>query len=91
LGGNAGIPLVPIWDEGIFNFTRRENMLDIHLFRNNPGKVKEIFAKRGCSVDVDRFLEIDRKYNQKKAMLDEIRNRLKEQDGKMKDAQSSGG
>lgn len=51
-------------------------MLDIKYIRNNPDTVKELLIKRGCNVNLDHMLSVDKEYNDKKLRLDNIRNEL---------------
>ncbi len=48
-------------------------MLDIKYIRENPEKVKENNKNRGVKVDIDRFLELDKKRKEKIQFLDALR------------------
>lgn len=48
-------------------------MLDIKFIRENPQKVKKACADKNILVDVDAFLEVDKKVRQLQQEIDEIR------------------
>jgi len=48
-------------------------MLDIKIIRNNPEQVKENIKNRNLTLDVDLFLEIDKKRNSLIVKTDELR------------------
>jgi seryl-tRNA synthetase len=48
-------------------------MLDIKFIRNNPERVKEGCRKKQVKVDVDRFLEIDKKRKELMLALEDVR------------------
>jgi len=60
-------------------------MIDIKFIRTNPDVVKELVIKRGCNVDVDALLAIDKEYTTKKIRLDEVRFELNQLAGKDKE------
>ena len=48
-------------------------MIDINYIKEHSEDAKELFKKRGCSVDVDEFLRINSEFNEKKAKMDSLR------------------
>jgi seryl-tRNA synthetase len=48
-------------------------MLDIKIIRNNPELVKDNIQKRNLSLDLDKFLEIDREKLDLIIKVDELR------------------
>ncbi len=48
-------------------------MLDIKIIRNNPELVKDIIQKRNMKLDVEAFLELDKKRTQLIIKTDELR------------------
>jgi len=48
-------------------------MLDIKIIRENPEQVKDNVKKRNLNLDVDFFLEIDKKKNSLIVKTDELR------------------
>ena len=64
-------------------------MLDLKIIRNNPEKVKDSIEKRNLKLDLDSFLDIDKKRNeliQKIDLLREKRNKVSKEIPQMKDA-----
>ncbi|MEK7122702.1 MAG: serine--tRNA ligase [Patescibacteria group bacterium] len=48
-------------------------MLDIHFVREHPDRVREELHKRGMTLDIDVFLELDRKKRSFQQNVDEMR------------------
>jgi seryl-tRNA synthetase len=48
-------------------------MIDLKLVRQNPEAMKENIKKRNLKVDLDAFLEMDKKLIELNQKLDEIR------------------
>ncbi len=57
-------------------------MLDISYIRENPKAVKENSNNRGCLVDIDNFLELDKKRGKLIREVDELRNKKNQFKGK---------
>ncbi|MEK7188985.1 MAG: serine--tRNA ligase [Patescibacteria group bacterium] len=53
-------------------------MLDINFIRENPFKVKENNRKRGCAVNIDHLLQLDRDRRSRISEIDSKRAELKE-------------
>lgn len=53
-------------------------MIDLKWIRNNKEVLVDLCKRRGCNVDVENFLEIDKEYLAKKTRLDDIRHQLNE-------------
>ena len=51
-------------------------MIDLGIIRSNPDLIKSVCARRGCEIDVDTFLTIDREYRN---LLSELENTKAEQ------------
>jgi len=51
-------------------------MIDLCIIRSNPDLIKSVCARRGCDIDVDAFLTIDREYRN---LLTELENLKAEQ------------
>ena len=49
-------------------------MLDIKILRSNPGLIKEALEKRGTSINLDEFLDLDEKRRQKLAQVEVLKN-----------------
>lgn len=56
-------------------------MIDIKLVRSNPAMIQELCKSRGCSVDVERLVKVDKEYNEKKTNLDQARADLNKLSG----------
>ena len=50
-------------------------MLDIKFVRSNPQIVKEALEKRGASINLDEFLELDEQRREKLAEVENLKNR----------------
>lgn len=50
-------------------------MLDIKFVRSNPQIVKEALEKRGASINLEEFLELDEQRRQKLAEVENLKNR----------------
>jgi seryl-tRNA synthetase len=53
-------------------------MLDMQLIRDDPDRVRRDCRRRGSDVDIDRLLELDRRWRELGAAVDELRHRRKE-------------
>lgn len=51
-------------------------MLDIHIIREHPDKVREELKKRGIAFDLTAFLDVDRRRRELGAALDDMRAEL---------------
>ena len=48
-------------------------MIDINYIKENPEEAKKLFKRRGCNVNVDEFLALNKELNQKKSELDNLK------------------
>lgn len=48
-------------------------MIDLNYVKEHPEDAKELFKRRGCSIDVDEFLKVNSEFNEKKAKMDSLR------------------
>ena len=48
-------------------------MIDLNYIKEHTEDAKELFKKRGCSVDVDEFLRINSEFNEKKSKMDSLK------------------
>ncbi len=60
-------------------------MLDIKYIRENPDKIKENNKNRGVKVDIDRFLELDKKRAELIKQVDDLRAKKNKFKGKPTD------
>ncbi len=49
-------------------------MLDLKIIRENPELVKDVIKKRNLNLDLDKFLELDKKKRELITKVDELRN-----------------
>jgi len=64
-------------------------MLDLKFVRSNPGVVKEALQKRGASISLDPFLELDQRRREKLVEVEKLKNRrnvVSEEIGRLKKA-----
>jgi len=53
-------------------------MIDIQILRDDPERVRENLKRRGSDLDLDELLELDRRWRELSAKVDELRHRRKE-------------
>jgi seryl-tRNA synthetase len=66
-----------------------DGMLDLKFVRSNPGVVKEALQKRGASISLDPFLELDQRRREKLVEVEKLKNRrnvVSEEIGRLKKA-----
>jgi seryl-tRNA synthetase len=56
-------------------------MIDIKLVRTQPDMIRDLCQKRGCKVNVDKLVEVDKQLRELNANLDKLRHRRKELEG----------
>lgn len=56
-------------------------MLDIRLIRTHPEMIRELCRRRGCAVDVERLIEVDRYCRQMTTDLGALQHERKQLDG----------
>ena len=55
-------------------------MIDLNYIKEHTEEAKEVFKKRGCTVDVDEFLRINNELNLKKSEMDKLRSEQRKSD-----------